>query len=231
MGCHPTRCGEFDGDDGPDRYLDSLKELVTNNRQLVSAIGEFGLDYDRTKFCDVDTQKKYFLRQLELSRDTGLPVFLHCRAAGTDLVNILTNNMDKVPAGGVVHSFDGSAEDRDKILSLGLHIGINGCSLKTEENLAVMAGIPAERLMVETDCPWCEVRPSHAGHKLIKTRSDQWPAVDKKKWREGVTGKGRNEPHNIRQVLEIMAAVREVDPQELADQIYNNTINVFFGSR
>ena len=94
-----------------------------------------------------------------------------------------------------------------------------------------MAGIPAERLMVETDCPWCEVRPSHAGHKLIKTRSDQWPAVDKKKWREGVTVKGRNEPHNIRQVLEIMAAVREVDPQELADQIYNNTINVFFGSR
>ena len=81
--------------------------------------------------------------------------------------------------------------------------------------------------MLETDCPWCEVRPSHAGHKFVKTRAE---AVDKKKWREGVVVKGRNEPHNMRQVLEFVAAVREEDPETLADTVYNNTLKVFFNS-
>ena len=56
----------------------------------------------------------------------------------------------------------------------------------------------------------------------------QWAAVDKKKWREGAVVKGRNEPHTIRQVLEIIAAVKEEDPQELAEKIYENTEKIFF---
>ena len=52
--------------------------------------------------------------------------------------------------------------------------------------------------------------------------------MDKKKWREGAVVKGRNEPHTIRQVLEIIAAVKEEDPQELAEKIYENTERIFF---
>jgi len=170
---------------------------------------------------------KYFVKQLDLCEATGLPLFLHCRAAAQDLVDILSKHRSRL-SGGVVHSFDGSAEDRDKILQLGFYIGINGCSLKTEENLAVMKDIPSDKLMLETDCPWCEVRPSHAGHKFIKSKFPEYPALDKKKWKEGCVVKSRNEPHTIKQVLEIVAAVKEEDPETLAESCFNNTQAVFF---
>ena len=62
----------------------------------VTAVGECGLDYERTKFCDVETQRKYFETQLELSAHTGLPLFLHNRASCDDLVSILDRHRDKV---------------------------------------------------------------------------------------------------------------------------------------
>merc|ERR1719318_851034 len=229
VGCHPTRCNEFT-ENGEEEYFKNLLKLINDNREHVVAVGECGLDYDRTRFCTPEVQKTYFAKQLDLSAATRLPLFLHCRAAATDLVHILSENIEKVVSGGVVHSFDGSAEERDKILDLGFYIGINGCSLKTAANLSVMADIPVPRLMIETDCPWCEIRPSHAGHKLLSTRAEGYPTVDKKKWREGAVVKGRNEPHNIRQVLEIIAAVKERDIEELAEEIFENTENVFFSA-
>jgi len=229
VGCHPTRCGEFEAEGVEARdYLASLLRLVQDNRARVAAIGEVGLDYDRTQFCPPEVQRRYLELQLELAAATSLPLFLHCRAAAADLVTILSRNMDKMPLGGVVHSFDGSAEERDALLALGLHIGINGCSLKTEANLAVAAGVPADRLLLETDCPWCDIRPAHAGYKLVASRFPQWPAVDKKKWREGAVVKGRNEPHTIRQVLEVVAAVREEDPEQLAETVFLNSERLFF---
>lgn len=67
-------------------------------------------------------------------------------------------------------------------------------SLKTSDNLAVAAQIPSDRLLLETDCPWCEVKASHAGFKYIKT---QRPSVKKEKFVNGTMVKGRNEPVNI----------------------------------
>lgn len=226
VGCHPTRCNEFvNHPDGPDAYLSALKDLALSNSSKIVAIGETGLDYDRLQFCAKDTQANYFEQQLSIAEATRKPLFLHNRNSSSDMIQYLTKNRDKFASGGgVVHSFDGSQDDLRAFLDLGLYIGINGCSLKTEDNLQVAKQIPSDRLMIETDCPYCEIRRTHASFKYIKTHFHKTKdASDKSK-----QVKGRNEPASIIQVLEVLSAIRDADLSTLAEQVYENTNRLFF---
>lgn len=67
----------------------------------------------------------------------------------------------------MVHSFTGTVTEMEELMELGLFIGLNGCSFKTVENCAVVRAVRLDRLMLETDGPWCDVRPSHEGWKYL----------------------------------------------------------------
>lgn len=228
VGVHPTRCSEFEESGDPEKHYQDLFSLANEGMQKgkVVAIGECGLDYDRLQFCPADIQKKYFEKQFELAYATKLPMFLHMRAAAADFCEIVERNKNRF-TGGVAHSFTGSALDRDKLLSFdNMYIGVNGCSLKTAEHLDVMKGIPVERMMIETDSPYCEIKNTHAGMKFVEST---WPSKKKEKYDQECIVKGRNEPCLVRQVLEVVAGYKGLgDINQLSSTLYHNTCRVFF---
>ncbi|KAM7510596.1 hypothetical protein LguiB_009471 [Lonicera macranthoides] len=228
VGVHPTRCKEFDESGDPEKHFQALLSLAKEGveKGKVVAIGECGLDYDRLHFCPSEIQKKYFEKQFELAHDMKLPMFLHMRAAAGDFCDILEQNKDRF-CGGVVHSFTDSAEDRDRLLSFNnLFIGVNGCSLKTAENLDVVKSIPVDRMMIETDSPYCEIKNTHAGVHLVKSK---WPSKKKEKYDQDCIVKGRNEPCLVRQVLEVVAGCKGIaDVDQLSKNLYHNTCSIAF---
>ena len=231
VGVHPTRClQEFveSNDRSDEESLQRLLEIAQDGMTdgCVVAIGEIGLDYDRLQFSPKDVQHKYLVRQLQvLVASTGLPLFLHNRSVGSDLYEILKEHKDCWKQGGVVHSFDDSHELAMKFIDdLGLYIGLNGCSLRTEENLQVAKELPLDRILLETDCPYCEVKRTHAGHHHVKT---SFPTKQEKKFEMGLMVKGRCEPCQIIQVAEVVAGTKGLPLQEVADGCYENSLKLY----
>lgn len=166
-GVHPTRTSQADPG-----FLEELQSILDENassrneKGRIIAVGECGLDYDRLHFSDAETQKKHFAQQLELSTRYSLPLFLHCRAAQQDLLEILGGNFDSIAKScsnqatksdsygrkrvGVVHCFTGSVGEMRQIVDQGLFVGLTGCSFKTEEGIELAREIPLERLLLET---------------------------------------------------------------------------------
>lgn len=142
---------------------------------------------------------------------------------------------------GVVHSFTGNWEDVQKLLELDLWIGLNGCSMKSQETINAIRNIPIDRIMIESDAPWCEIRKSHAGYPFIKTH---FTSVSKEKYSDCaddmILVKSRNEPSATlyklgsflfidlcRQVLEVVAALKGMAVDVAAAIIYENSAKVF----
>eukprot|EP00931_Biecheleriopsis_adriatica_P100729 TRINITY_DN75982_c0_g1_i1.p1 TRINITY_DN75982_c0_g1~~TRINITY_DN75982_c0_g1_i1.p1 ORF type:complete len:407 (+),score=86.53 TRINITY_DN75982_c0_g1_i1:179-1222(+) len=231
VGVHPTRCSEFEEfATGPEAYLKELVDAAHAAGEFCVAAGECGLDYDRLQFCPREVQLKYFEWQLTgIVAPLGLPLFLHCRTgeAATDLLALLSKHRASLPSSpGVVHSFDGSLEDAQGFIDMGFYIGINGCSLKTQDNLDVVKQLPEERILLETDAPWCGIKASHAGHGFVKST---WDEVKKpEKWEEGRCVKDRCEPCQLRQVLEVVAGCRGTDPEVSAGVVHRTNQAVSF---
>jgi len=146
-GVHPHHARELG-----ERELAELGELA--RAPEVVALGECGLDYYRN-FSPPDLQQRAFRAQLALARELGKPVFLHQRDAHADFTAILAEHAGEWR--GVAHCFTGGAGELDAYLAMGLAIGITGwiCDERRGAHLAaLMARIPAPRLLLETDGPY-----------------------------------------------------------------------------
>jgi TatD DNase family protein len=158
VGIHP-----HDAAAGADAWP-GIVRLAEDDR--VVAIGETGLDYDRM-FSPVDAQRENLGRHLDLGRRLGKPVILHCRsragetAAHDDLIAELeragfTTARAAASPPAVLHSFSGSIAFAATALARGLAVSVSGLAFRNGEAATadVVRGVPAGRLLVETDSPF-----------------------------------------------------------------------------
>lgn len=188
-------------------YTDASDELIRSllMRSEVVAVGECGLDYFRD-FSPRDAQQEAFRSQLDIAADTGKPVFLHQRDAHDDFVEILEPALAKISR-AVAHCFTGEGESMREYLAMGLWIGITGwiCDERRGAHLQeVVAEIPDNRLLLETDAPYL----------LPRTLSP------KPKSR-------RCEPAHLTEVLRVVAEARGQSEQHVAEITTANAIEFF----
>ena len=132
-----------------DALLKKLKSINPN------AIGETGLDYFRN-ISPPDIQKKSFGMHIEIAKELNLPLYLHQRAAHSDFIRIIKENISNFPR-FVVHCFTGTQAELDEYLELGAYIGLTGWICDAKRNIDLrksIKNIPIEKMMIETDSPY-----------------------------------------------------------------------------
>ena len=193
------------------------------------------------------------------------PLFLHMRGCCEDFVGILkmfiagfTDSSDSfqlrklanVPIDTpmaykfsperkfVVHSFTDSPTDLASLLSLSpnCYIGMNGASLRNDQNILSAEQVPLDRLLLETDAPWCDIRPSHRSYAFLQQRNytsnfrsvkrDKFAKIDAAE-RDNVMIKNRNEPCNIEQVAIVIANIKNIPLEKLAAAVWENSCSVY----
>jgi len=149
-GVHPHHARDC----GP-ATIGELREIAKHPR--VVAIGECGLDFNRN-YSPHPSQEQWFVAQLELALELGMPLFLHSRDAHPRFAEILRHHRVK---DAVAHCFTGEKDELHAYLDLGLYIGITGwiCDERRGTHLLeLVRDIPADRLLLETDSPYLTPR-------------------------------------------------------------------------
>lgn len=154
-GFHPS-----DLYDLSERDFQRMEQIVRDDR--VIAVGEIGLDYHWDD-VDKETQKRAFIRQLQLANTIGKPVLIHMRDATKDTLD-LCRQYKQVP--GILHCFSGSLETALEAIKMDFYISVGGpLTFKNARGLPnVMAALPLDRIMTETDCPYLTPHP-HRGQR------------------------------------------------------------------
>jgi len=150
VGIHPNHAAEATNSD-----WEAILALAKHPR--VAAIGETGLDYYR-RYSPPELQQEYLRRHVHLACASGLPMILHCRDAQEDILRQLRSFAGGNTLHGVLHAFSGDQRFADECLALGLHLGFAGnvtyANKKFDVLRSVARTVPANRLLLETDCPY-----------------------------------------------------------------------------
>lgn len=153
LGVHPHNAGS-EGLDDPAPLIEATRH------PSVVAIGEAGLDYHYS-FAPRDRQAANFRSHIEAARQTGLPLIVHTREADEDTAAILEEEMANGSFGGVIHCFSSGRRLAERALAVGFHLGIGGILTfrRSEELRRIVADLPADRLLLETDAPYLAPEP------------------------------------------------------------------------
>jgi len=194
VGIHP-----HEADEHPD--VDAAKLIEAARHPRVVGIGETGLDY-YYDHSDREQQKKSFRAHIAAARETGLPLIVHTRDAEDDTAAIIADEMGKGAYPALIHCFTASAAFARQMLDLGLYISVAGIvTFKNARALQeTVAGLPADRMLVETDAPFLAPVP-HRGKP--------------------------GEPAFVADTAAFIADLRGEDAQELMDQTAHNFFTLF----
>lgn len=165
IGLHPEEVGT-----DWENTLQIMRDILDNNLNCAEtyerfiAIGEVGLDYYWSREFETE-QLKAFERQIEWSVATRLPLMIHCRKAQNEMVRLMRHYQSDL-AGGVFHCFTGNIHEAEELLQFdGFALGIGGVVTFKKSNLPeVVAQIPLDRIVVETDAPYMAPVP-HRGKR------------------------------------------------------------------
>lgn len=137
-----------------DDWQSQLSEIEALITEEVIAIGEIGLDYYWSREYEAQ-QLAAFEAQVQMAIRHQLPLMVHCRKAQNEMVAILKRYKEKL-CGGVFHCFTGSIQEAHELLAFdGFALGIGGVlTFKKSKLPETLAGIPLERIVLETDAPY-----------------------------------------------------------------------------
>lgn len=193
VGVHPSETAQLD-----ETQMDWLKEVSQNPK--VVAIGEIGLDYYWDE-PDREIQQFWFVRQLSLAREVKLPVVIHSRDAAKDTLDIM-KEQNAGEIGGVIHCFSYGIEMAREYLNMGFYLGIGGVLTfhNAKKLKEVVAYMPMDRLVLETDCPYLSPVPNR--------------------------GK-RNSSLNLPYVVEAICAIKGLSAEEVMEQTNQNAKRMY----
>lgn len=168
----------------------------------VIAVGEIGLDYYWDKEEDVQKAQRYwFAQQMELARESQLPVIIHSRDAAEDTMRVMKEvHADEIP--GVIHCYSYSPEMAKEFIKMGYYIGVGGVvTFKNAKKLKeTVMQIPLERILLETDSPYMAPEP-HRG--------------------------SRNDSGNLVYVVEKIAELKGITAKEVENVTFANARKLF----